>query len=60
MSDKKTYPPGLLMASKFGSNAGYVVHDFPQEKRKIDVIIDVSRIERKSYVIENKQVKDER
>jgi hypothetical protein len=39
---------------------GYAVHDFPREKRKIDVIIDVSRIGRKSHVIENKQVRDER
>lgn len=60
MTDKKTYPPDLLIASKSGPIAGYIVHDFPRDRRRIDVIIDVSRIERKCPGIENKQVRDER
>jgi len=60
MSDKKTYPSGLLISPNSSPGTGFIVHDFPREKRKIDVIIDVFRIEQKCYVIENKQVRDER
>lgn len=60
MNDKKICPSGSLIASKSGPGTGIIVHDFPRERRRIDVIIDVFNIEQRCSEINNKRVKDER